>query len=71
MFWKSLIIVIFPKRMISINFLMLFLADEYEKTDQKLEAKVYQTLQLQVAWCWFYLVQFGLHACYGWVNNVC
>lgn len=28
---------------------MLFLADEYEQTDQKLEAKVYQALQLQVA----------------------
>lgn len=46
-----MIIVRFPKRMISINSVILFSADEYEQTDQKLEAKVYQTLQLQVAWC--------------------
>lgn len=46
-FWKSLIIV----RMILINSVMVFLADEYEQTEQKLEAKVYRTLQLQVDWC--------------------
>lgn len=28
---------------------LVFLAGEFEQMDQKLEAKVYQTLQLQVA----------------------
>lgn len=64
-FCKSLIIVRIPKRTISINSVILFLADEYEQTDQKLEAKVYQTLQLQVARSQLYSVLFGLHTFCG------
>lgn len=40
------------KRIISISKCyqsLVFLAGEFEQMDQKLEAKVYQTLQLQVA----------------------
>lgn len=53
LFWKILITVRFPRRLIFQNSVLLFLADEYEQANQKLEARVYQTLQLQVVWCSF------------------
>lgn len=51
---------------------MVFLADEYEQTEQKLEAKVYRTLQLQVDWCWSTQFSFLLlgRSVDGSLNNV-
>lgn len=47
------------------------LAEELEQAGQKLEAKVYQTLQLQVAWHWLILGLLRVKSFSEWVVETC